>query len=197
MPIDFYLASRSPRRVEMLRALGYRFESLPADIDETPRPGESPAAFARRMAEGKARAAAALAGLPQPLVLGADTDVSIDGVILGKPADRAHALAMLARLSGRSHWVCSAVVLVGPARCETVETLTEVVMGPIEPQEAEAYWASGEPADKAGAYAIQGLAARWIQEIHGSYSGVVGLPLLETVALLKRFGIHPAGQDRR
>jgi septum formation protein len=186
----FYLASRSPRRVEMLRALGYSFACLPADVDETPRPGEPPADFAARMALVKARAAAERLDKKRP-VLGADTDVSVDGRILGKPAGRDDALAMLASLSGRSHQVCSAVALIGENETLQALTITDVHFGDVAAADALAYWNSGEPADKAGAYAIQGGAARWVREIRGSYTGVVGLPLFETCELLARLGIHP------
>lgn len=187
MEPDFYLASRSARRVQMLRDAGYRFECLPADIAEQARPGESPAAFARRLALEKARAVRTPRAL---LVLGADTDVALDGEILGKPRDREHAVDMLLRLSGRAHEVHSAVALVGADREELDATCTQVIFGRISQAEAEAYWATGEPADKAGAYAIQGGAARWVREIRGSYSGVVGLPLYETLQLLARLGVE-------
>lgn len=187
---QFHLASRSPRRVEMLRTLGYRFDCLPADVDETPLPAEAPADFAARMALAKARAAAARAPTRLP-VIGADTDVSVDGRILGKPAGREDALAMLASLSGRSHLVCSAVALLHGDELLQALTVTEVQFGVVGAQDALAYWNSGEPADKAGAYAIQGGAARWVRGIRGSYTGVVGLPLLETCELLARIGIRP------
>ncbi len=188
MSAQLYLASRSPRRAQFLRQLGLRFETLPADVPEQPAPGQLPADYALATALAKARAAAALAPLALP-VLGADTDVSIDGEILGKPRDRADALAMLARLSGRTHEVCSAVVVIAGARVESAVTRTRVSFGAIDAAQAAAYWASGEPADKAGAYAIQGHAARWVKSIEGSYSGVVGLPLYETCELLQRFGV--------
>jgi len=186
MTSTLYLASRSPRRSALLTALGYRCCLCPADIDETPLPGEAPKAFAQRMAIAKAQAAV-VAGV----VLAADTDVSIDGEILGKPADEAHALSMLMRLSGRGHEVHSAVAVRLGDRLETVQTVTEVVFGQISEADARTYWRSGEPADKAGAYAIQGGAARWVREIHGSYTGVVGLPLYEAEQLLHRFGVSP------
>ncbi len=189
MPAQLYLASRSPRRARFLEQLGLRFESLPADVPEHPAPGQAPADYALATALAKARAAAAVAPLPLP-VLGADTDVAIDGEILGKPRDRDDALAMLARLSGRSHEVCSAVAVIAGARVETALSLTRVRFGTISPAQAAAYWESGEPADKAGAYAIQGYAARWVQSIEGSYSGVVGLPLYETCELLRRVGVR-------
>jgi len=189
MPAQLYLASRSPRRARFLEQLGLRFETLPADVPEQPQPGQPPAEYALAVALAKARAAAQAAPRPLP-VLGADTDVSIDGEILGKPRDRADALAMLARLSGRSHEVCSAVALIVGERVETALSVTRVHFGVISPEQAAAYWESGEPADKAGAYAIQGHAARWVRRIEGSYSGVVGLPLYETCELLQRAGIH-------
>lgn len=188
--VDLYLASRSPRRADLLRQLGLRFACVPADIEEVPRPGQDPADYALSVALAKAAAAAALLA-PEVAVLAADTDVAVDGSILGKPRDCADALAMLARLSDRSHQVVSAVALRRGGRIETALTVTEVCFGPIGRAEAAAYWASGEPADKAGAYAIQGRAARWVKSITGSYSGVVGLPLYETCALLTRFGLGP------
>ena len=188
MTPQIYLASRSPRRQELLRQVGVRFEVVAADVDEAPRPGQDPAEYAGAMALAKARAARP----PQPLpVLGADTDVVVDGAILGKPRDRADALAMLARLANRTHEVYSAVAVVRGARVEAALSVTRVSFGAIAPEEAGAYWDSGEPADKAGAYAIQGRGARFVREIHGSYSGVVGLPLHETLELLARFGVRP------
>ncbi len=188
MPAQLYLASRSPRRAQFLEQLGLRFEALPADVPEQPAPGQAPADYALAVALAKARAAARVAPLPLP-VLGADTDVSVDGEILGKPRDRADALAMLARLSGRSHEVCSAVAVLAGEQVETALSVTRVEFGPIGAEQAAAYWESGEPADKAGAYAIQGHAARWVRRIEGSYSGVVGLPLYETCELLRRVGV--------
>lgn len=188
MTPDFVLASRSARRVQMLHSLGYHFECRPADIDERAHAGESPQAFARRMALGKARALAATCTLP---VLGADTDVSVDGQILGKPRDAEDAVQMLLQLSDRWHQVHSAVAVIGAAGEAVRETCTEVCFGRIDRDQALAYWQSGEPADKAGAYAIQGLAGQWVREIRGSASGVIGLPLYETVELLRSVGIAP------
>ncbi|MCI5062507.1 Maf family protein [Algiphilus sp.] len=181
------LASQSPRRRAMLAELGFAFDTAAADIDETPQPGETGPDFAKRMAETKARALAR----PGMVVLAADTDVTLDDVILGKPRDRAHGLDMLRALSGRSHHVHSAVAVIHETVMETIQTTTRVDMGEIAPAEAEAYWASGEPADKAGGYAIQGYAARWVRRIDGSLSGVIGLPMVETVELLGRFGVLP------
>jgi septum formation protein len=185
---QIYLASRSPRRQELLRQVGVRFEVVPADVAEQPQPGQSAADYATAVALAKARAARAPQALP---VLGADTDVVVDGEILGKPRGRDEALAMLARLSGRSHEVYSGVAVVLGARAETALSVTRVTFGAITRAQAGAYWDSGEPADKAGAYAIQGRGACFVREIHGSYSGVVGLPLHETLELLGRFGVQP------
>lgn len=194
MTCDLYLASRSPRRAELLRQAGFQFQTLPADVPERPRPGELPGDFAARLALTKAEAAAGHATLPIP-VLGADTDVTLDGEILGKPRDRRDAVDMLLRLAGRAHEVHTAVALTLDG-CHVVGgTCTEVFFGAITRAEAEAYWATGEPADKAGGYAIQGLASRWVREIRGSYSGVVGLPLYETIELLRRFGVTPAVRE--
>ncbi|MGH8481232.1 MAG: Maf family protein [Nevskiaceae bacterium] len=190
MAPQIYLASRSPRRQELLRQVGVRFEIVPADVTEQPRPGQSPADYAAAMALAKARAGHSAVREPQPLpVLGADTDVVVDGAILGKPRGRDEALAMLARLAGRTHEVFSSVAVVLGARAEAALSVTRVSFGAITPEQAAAYWDSGEPADKAGAYAIQGRGAQFVREIHGSYSGVVGLPLYETLELLRRFGV--------
>jgi septum formation protein len=183
---QIYLASRSPRRQELLRQVGVRFEVVDAGGDERREPGQGPADYAIAMALAKARAARAPRALP---VLGADTDVVIDDEILGKPRDRDDALAMLARLADRTHEVYSGVAVVHGTRAETALSVTRVSFGAITPAQAAAYWDSGEPAGKAGAYAIQGLGARFVREIHGSYSGVVGLPLHETLALLARVGV--------
>lgn len=188
MSVLFHLASKSPRRQELLRQLHYRFDVRPADILEQPQAGETAERYARRMALEKARAAQAGATLP---VLGADTDVVLDGRILGKPRDRADGLAMLAALSGREHAVYSAVALVQGAREAVALSVTQVAFGSISADAARRYWDSGEPADKAGAYGIQGLGAQFVKTIRGSYSGVVGLPLYETVQLLEQFGIAP------
>lgn len=188
MAPQIYLASRSPRRQELLRQVGVRFELATAGVDERRKPGQSPTDYAIEMALAKARAAAQ--GAPRDLpVLGADTDVVIDDEILGKPRDRADALAMLARLSGRAHEVYSSVAVVQGGRAETALSVTRVAFGPITPERAAAYWDSGEPADKAGAYAIQGFGAQFVKHIEGSYSGVMGLPLYETCALLQKFGV--------
>lgn len=192
MSHDFYLASRSSRRIQLLRDAGYRFESIAPDVVELARPGEAPGDFAQRMALDKANAVREHIDPEVPrAVLAADTDVSVDGRILGKPLDRTDAIDMLLRLSNRSHEVHTAVA-VCLDDCHFLHvTCTEVVFGPITEREAARYWESGEPADKAGGYAIQGGAGRWVKEIHGSYTGVVGLPMFETMTLLRRFGVEP------
>ncbi|MEA5445661.1 Maf family protein [Gammaproteobacteria bacterium AB-CW1] len=177
------LASQSPRRKALLEQLGLDFQVMPADIDETVTPGEGPGEFVRRMARQKA--AAILAREPGALVLGSDTAVVLDDHIMGKPRDQADGAAMLARLSGRSHQVFSAVALAGPNGVEDRLNINEVRFRPITPAEAEAYWNTGEPSDKAGGYAIQGLGAIFVEHLAGSYSGVMGLPLFETAALLQ------------
>ncbi len=182
------LASQSPRRRELLAQLGLRVQLCPADVDELSRPGEAAADYAVRIALEKAQAGARVSGSPLP-VLGADTDVVVDGGILGKPASREHGIEMLLRLADRRHEVYSAVAVGQGGRWLSRLSITEVRFGPISAAQAAAYWDSGEPADKAGGYGIQGLGAGFVREIRGSYSGVVGLPLYETCELLREFGI--------
>lgn len=182
------LASASPRRRELLDRIGVGHSVLPMDLDETPRAGEAPADFALRMALEKARAGLERSDRTLP-VLGADTVVVIDGKILGKPRDRAHALEMLGQLSGREHRVLTAVALVREG-CEAVRLSESTVRFRLfGPEEAEAYWETGEPRDKAGAYGIQGLGELLVEHLSGSHSGVMGLPLFETGELLREFGI--------
>lgn len=186
----FILASRSPRRVAYLREAGYVFEAVPADVPEIPAAGESAGDYALRVAQAKV--AAVLAARPGALVLGADTDVVVDGRILGQPADAREAGAMLAALSGRTHEVLSAVVLSDGARSESALTRTEIDFVTLGAADLAAYVDSGEWQGKAGAYGIQGAAARFVRALRGSYTGVVGLPMAETAALLTRFGIAPS-----
>lgn len=185
---QLYLASRSPRRQELLRQVGVRFAVAVADVEETRAAGQTPSEYAVAMALAKARAAPTPGDAP---VLGADTDVVLGDRILGKPASREQALEMLRRLAHRTHQVYTGVAVVSGERAETALSVTEVTFGAVTAAQADAYWNSGEPADKAGAYAIQGLGAQFVKEIRGSYSGVVGLPLYETLELLKRFGVTP------
>jgi septum formation protein len=188
------LASASPRRCELLAQIGISFEQQIAAIDETPRAGESPADYVARVALEKARAVRA-GGRPDLPVLGADTAVVVDGAILGKPADLDQARDMLRQLSGRAHEVFSAVALVAQ-RDGVIVSHSRVWFRDLADNEIEAYWRSGEPRDKAGGYAIQGLAATFIERLDGSYSGVMGLPLYETAGLLQNFGIKILGQHR-
>lgn len=191
MAVQLYLASRSPRRAAFLAALGLRHEQIDGEVPEVPRPGQAPADYALETAIAKARAAAVHARLDIP-VLEADTDVAIDGDILGKPRDADDAVTMLRRLADRRHQVVSAVAVLHGTRLETLIATTDVEFGTVDPDDARAYAASGEPLDKAGAYGIQGYAARWVRAVHGSYTNVVGLPLYETAELLGGFGIHAA-----
>nr|MBF0684516.1 septum formation inhibitor Maf [Pseudomonas sp.] len=184
-----YLASASPRRRELLTQIGAPFKLLSVNIDETPRSGESPESYVQRLAREKALAGRALLGTTAVAVLGADTTVVVDDRILGKPADRDECLQMLEALSGREHRVMTAVALASREACE-VRLVTSVVrFRTIAASEAAAYWASGEPSDKAGGYAIQGWGAVFVAELRGSYSGVVGLPLCETAQLLDAAGV--------
>ena len=193
---DIYLASQSPRRQALLQQIGVGFEVLAVDVEETPHAGEPAGSFVERVALDKARAGRVRlpAGRRLP-VLGADTCVVANGKIMGKPQGREHALDMLQLLSGTTHEVLSAVVLVGDHEALRVNA-SRVTFRTLSAEECAAYWATGEPADKAGAYAIQGLAAIFVTQLVGSYSGVMGLPLYETAELLREFGITPAWQVR-
>ena len=182
------LASASPRRQELLRNAGIAFTVQPADIDETPLQGEAPRDCAERLAREKA--AAIFRNRPQDYVLGADTIVVIDETILGKPRDAADAARMLRLLSGRTHAVITGVCLISPsadnAEVRTASETTLVTMREISDNEIRDYIATGEPMDKAGAYAIQGIASRWIPRIEGDYSNVVGLPVALIYAMLHK-----------
>jgi len=184
------LASASPRRRELLLQLGLEHVLLPQDIDESLRPGETPEGYVRRLALEKARVAqsdpSCLDSLP---VLAADTSVVCDGAVLGKPASLESAIGMLSMLSGREHQVMTAVAVARGTVVHDALSISRVRFRSIEREEMVAYWSSGEPRDKAGAYAVQGLGAMFISHIDGSYSGVMGLPLFETVQLLANFGI--------
>jgi septum formation protein len=186
------LGSGSPRRRDLLRGAGVAFEVRPADLDERARPGEPPAALAARLAREKATAVARAVGpVPPRLVLGADTIVVLGDDVLGKPADPDDAVRLLARLVGRTHRVLTAVAVIVSAGLATRERLVEsrVTMRPAGLDEIRAYVATGEPLDKAGAYAAQGAGRRFIERIEGSESNVIGLPLAETLALLREAGL--------
>lgn len=186
------LASRSPRRADLLTRAGYQFTVSPADIDEGQRRGELPKAYVSRLAREKA------AAIVEPplgaVVLGADTVVVVDGEVLGKPRDAAEAGAMLRRLSGRGHEVLTGVALQAGARVRHDVASTRVVFRELRPTDIDWYVQSGEPAGKAGAYAIQGLASRFVTHIEGSYSNVVGLPVAVVDRLLRSFGVAPRGR---
>jgi septum formation protein len=184
-PPVLVLASASPRRRELLWQIGVAHRIAVAGVDETPRTGESAADCVRRLALAKANKVGTT-GLP---VLGADTAVVLDEQLLGKPRDRSGALSMLARLSGRSHRVLTAVALVHARGSDVCLSESEVRFRTLTAGECARYWDSGEPRDKAGGYAIQGLGAVFVSRLLGSYSGVMGLPLCETAALLDAAGV--------
>jgi len=181
------LASASPRRRQLLELIGVPHVVLPADIDETPRMAEPPGEYVVRLACEKAAAIWAVAqDLP---VLAADTTVVVDGEILGKPESEAQAHDMLGKLSGREHLVHTGVALIAGGAQQVVLSSTRVKFSALSREQIHAYWQSGEPQGKAGAYAIQGLGAVFVADIAGSYTGVMGLPLLETAQLLRAAGI--------
>ncbi|CAE6942160.1 nucleoside triphosphate pyrophosphatase YhdE [Pseudomonas marincola] len=186
---SLYLASSSPRRSELLQQIGVPFTLCIAPVDETPFAGELPCEYVQRLALAKAQAA--LASLPEgdAVVLGADTAVVLGQQILGKPLDRDDALATLRSLSGREHQVLSAVAVVSAQRSDVRVVSTAVTFRALSDAEIEAYWATGEPCDKAGSYGIQGLAGVFVTQLQGSYSAVVGLPLCETAELLASFDV--------
>lgn len=194
-----YLASRSPRRRELLTQIGVRFDLLlfrtgpreDEEVNEAWLPGETPEAYVQRVARAKAHFGAGLLAR-RPLVarpvLAADTTIDVDGEIIGKPHDEADAMAILARLSGRTHRVLTAIAIARNERLEHRLSISEVRFRALASDEIRRYVHSGEPMDKAGAYGIQGHAAVFIEAIHGSHSGIVGLPLCETALLLREFG---------
>lgn len=198
---SIYLASRSPRRRELLSQIGVRFQVLmfrdkpetDAELDEAVLEGETPRAYVERVARAKAQAGwkrLEQRDLPRAAVLAADTTVAVSGRILGKPADRREAAGMLAALSGRSHEVLSAIVLRYEAQLECAVSVSEVEFKTLSQDDIRQYVATGECDDKAGAYAIQGFGAVFIARLEGSYSGVMGLPLFETAALLDSAGVR-------
>lgn len=186
-----FLASQSPRRRQLLEQIGVGFEPLDVDIPEVRQVGEPAFDYVERVAREKAGAGLLqVAGVAGAWVLGADTEVELDGEVFGKPADAAQAVAMLERLGGRTHRVISVVWCVGAGGEERAQSISEVTFAPLDAATIEAYVASGEPFGKAGAYAIQGRAAAFIRHLSGSYSGVMGLPLHETATLLARLGLQ-------
>ena len=195
-----YLASKSPRRRELLKQIGVQFELLMmreqsprGDVDEVPLAGEAPLVYVERIVLLKAAMAMKAMRerrLPLRLILTADTTVTIDGEVLGKPLDRDHAASMLTRLSGRSHEVLTAIAVASDREIKHAVTTSTVSFATLSAEEIKRYVDSGEPMDKAGAYAVQGLAAKFISTLEGSYSGVMGLPLYDTTMLLRQCGLH-------
>jgi len=185
-----YLASQSPRRRQLLEQVGIRFETVDVEVPEVRAPGEPPSDYVSRVAREKAGAGLLkLSGVADAVVLGADTEVVLGDEVFGKPSYAAHASDMLRRLSGRAHQAVSVVWCLSAGREERAVSVSEVVFAPLSDDAIAAYVASGEPIGRAGAYAIQGRAAAFITRLAGSYSGVMGLPLFETVELLRRYGI--------
>ena len=194
-----YLASRSPRRRELLMQVGIRFDTIAfrnppredKDVDETAHPDETPLDYVQRVARAKALHGWRIVGwrrlMPQP-VLAADTTLELDGCIIGKPSDADDAIRILRRLSTKTHRVLTAVAVAFEGRLESALSVSEVRFGALDEGEIRRYVASGEPMDKAGAYGIQGHAGLFVEQLTGSYTGVMGLPLFETGALLRRFG---------
>jgi septum formation protein len=192
VPHPLVLASASPRRQALLAQLGLTFHVDPPDVDESAQPRESPRTYVSRLAKQKAEAVSRRH--PGSVVLGADTTVAVEGEVLGKPKDAAEALAMLQRLTGRTHHVWTAVATAGPYRAvQAVET--RVTFAQSTPEALAYYAASGEPLDKAGAYALQGKGAFLVERISGSHSNVIGLPLVETLALLRAAGVRLPWED--
>ncbi|HYV84569.1 MAG TPA: Maf family protein [Patescibacteria group bacterium] len=189
MARDLLLASASPRRSELLALVGVRFRATPVDLDETPRPGETPRALAERLALAKARAVEAPAA--PALVLGADTLVVVDGAVLGKPRDDAEARRFLRLLAGRTHEVITSfAVRLCPEESHEVETaVSRVTFAPMSEEEIAWYAATGEGRDKAGAYALQGIGALFVRAVEGSYTNVIGLPLDRLYPHLVRWGL--------
>ena len=188
---QLYLASTSPRRRDILQTLGVEFTVVAVDTDETPIDGESPEDLVLRLATAKAEAAVgARAATEAGIVLAADTVVVLDDRVLGKPRNCDDAVEMLLALSGQTHSVLTGVALRTADGTCAVLSATDVRFREIVQDEATAYWQSGEPCDKAGAYGIQGLGGMFVEAINGSYSGVMGLPVFETVELLKSAGIE-------
>lgn len=190
------MASRSPRRSDLLAQIGVPFVVIAADIDETPLPEESPHRYVSRVTLDKARAARLqLPRTDSRPILAADTEVIVDERVLGKPQDEDDAIGMMRLLSGRTHQVLTAVALLTPQHEWLAHSVSRVTFRIVGDEEARRYWRTGEPADKAGGYAIQGYGALFIAHLQGSYSGVMGLPLFETGRLLEQAGILPRFTD--
>lgn len=198
MHTKFILASQSPRRKELLAQLGYQFDCLPAGIDESVLAGETPIAYVERIANAKAQFIAnAFVNKSDEriVVLGSDTTVVSHGHILAKPKDLADCIEILTKLSGKMHQVLTAIAVTDGISIRNQVVVTNVYFKPLREQEIIAYWHTGEPQDKAGAYGIQGIGGQFVSRIEGSYSAVVGLPLYETAELLAQFGLPTAIQQ--
>lgn len=186
--LRLYLASASPRRSQLLQQIGVSHEVRPVDLDESRLPAEPPSVYVQRLAAAKAKALwDSLTAKDRP-VIGADTTVALGDEIFGKPKDRDDGLAMLDRLSGRTHQVLTAIALQSERGCEVRLSMSAVTFGMLTDADRRSYWETGEPLGKAGGYAVQGLAATFITRIEGSYSGIMGLPLAETAEVLKPHG---------
>lgn len=198
MSESLILASASPQRARLLEQLGLAFTAIPADIDETPRAGETPEALAERLARTKAEALSA--AYPGARILGSDTVVAYGNEAFGKPIDLADATRMLTALGGTTHRVITGVALFSAGVTETCTVVSDVTLDVLDEAAIAAYWATGEPQGAAGAYAIQGHAGQFISHLSGSFSAVMGLPVYETAALLRATGLDPlmrAGDNRR
>jgi septum formation protein len=190
--MQLYLASTSPRRQELLRQVGFEFTVLAVDVPEVQLPNELPAAYSQRVAQEKATAGFAALGQPEGVVvLGADTEVVLDDEVFGKPQNAAHAAQMLQKLSGKTHATLTSVCAISASQQQVLLQTSKVRFKSLSAQEIDHYVASGESVGRAGAYAIQGLAASFISHLEGSYSGVMGLPVFETTNLLASFGVLP------
>lgn len=187
--MELVLASASPRRKQLLEQIGVSCQIRPVDICEAVQPGESPHAYVERLALEKAQTCMDLLNRSEVVVLGSDTAVVVDNHILGKPVDEEDAVRMLTQLSGRTHQVMTSVGLVSTTQKQVEVVVTDVRFREISEAEIRAYWQTGEPADKAGSYGIQGLAAVFVEQMKGSYSAVVGLPLAETAQMLSKAGV--------
>ena len=186
---DLILASASPRRAEILQQIGVTFQIAPADIDETPMSQELPLNYVQRMAQEKMQHVIDTFAGNSTAVLGADSSVVLGSTIYGKPKSQEEAMAMLADLSGKTHQVLTAVAMGNNQRCVLKLSATDVKFRELDPRECLEYWKTGEPLDKAGGYAIQGLGAVFVEKISGSFSGVVGLPIEQTAQLLQTFKV--------
>jgi len=188
MSVQIILASSSPRRKELLDQIRVNYKIYPVDLDETPLPNETPLNYVQRLAAEKSAVCVSRLATDIP-VLAADTAVILGDVIMGKPKNEAHALALLTQLSGKTHQVYSAISLRGREHHQAL-SITEVTFRRLTEREMQDYWHSGEPVDKAGSYAIQGMGGAFVESIKGSFSGVAGLPLFETAQLLSKQGIE-------